>query len=111
MVTEDKNNIVSQINCCNSEGVYFGESKWFLKSQSDEKKNDLLKIVIVARMKLQNTCCKEYHNFSCVQKKVFDAVSRLIFRKVKETIHSLKHSNQINKIFYMLPEKWLPNLL
>ena len=34
----------------------------------------------------------------------------LIPRKVKETIHSLKNPNQINKIFYGLLEIWLPNL-
>ena len=35
---EDKNNIVYGIDCSNSEAVYFGESKWFLKSRSDEHK-------------------------------------------------------------------------
>ena len=44
------------------------------------------------------------------QKKVIDRESRLIPRKIKETIHSLKNPNRINKISYMLPEIWLPNL-
>ena len=42
-------------------------------------------------------CYKKYHSFSWDQKKVKD-------------IHSLNNPNHINKSFYMLPEKWLPNL-
>ena len=34
--TEDKNNIVFEIDCSRCEAVYFGESKWYLKSYSDE---------------------------------------------------------------------------
>ena len=44
------------------------------------------------------------------QKKVIDRESKLIRRKIKETIHYLKNPNHINKISYMLPEIWLPNL-
>ena len=49
------------------------------------------------------------HNFIWDQKKVVDRESRLIPRKIKETIHFLKNPNYINKISYMLPEMWLPN--
>ena len=35
IATEDKNNIVYEIDCSNCEAVYFGESKRFLKSRSD----------------------------------------------------------------------------
>ena len=69
---------------------------------------DLSGIVIVI-MKLQNTWEADY-NFSWDQKKVVDRESRLIPRKIKETIHSLKNPNHINKISNMLPEIWLPNL-
>ena len=44
------------------------------------------------------------------QKKVTDRESRLIPRKIKETIDFLKNLIHINKISYMLPEIWLPNL-
>ena len=44
------------------------------------------------------------------KKKVIDRESRFISRKIKETIHSLKNPNHTNKISYMLPEIWLPNL-
>ena len=37
VATEDKNNIVYQIECNNCEAVYLGESKWPLKSHSDEQ--------------------------------------------------------------------------
>ena len=55
-------------------------------------------------------CCEADHNFKWDQKKVIDRESKLIPRKIKETIHSLKNPNHINKISYMFPEIWLPNL-
>ena len=39
VATEDKNNIVYEIDCSNCEAVYFGESKQSLKSRSDEHKD------------------------------------------------------------------------
>ena len=36
VATEDKNNIVYEIVCSNCEAVCFCESKWSLKSRSDE---------------------------------------------------------------------------
>ena len=41
---------------------------------------------------------KSYHNFSLDQKKVVDRESRLIPRKIKETLHYLKNPNHISKI-------------
>ena len=55
-------------------------------------------------------CWEADHNFKWDRKKVIDRESKLIPRKIKETILSLKNSNLINKISYMLPEIWLPNL-
>ena len=55
-------------------------------------------------------CWEADHNFGWDQKKVIDRESRLIPRKIKETIHSLKNPNQIKKISYTIPEIWLPNL-
>ena len=55
-------------------------------------------------------CWEADHNFSWNQKKVVDRESRLIPRKIKETIHTSENPNHINKISYMLPEIWLPNL-
>ena len=49
-------------------------------------------------------CWEADHNLNWDQKKVVDRESRLIPRKIKETIHSLKNPNHINKISYMLPE-------
>ena len=48
-------------------------------------------------------CWEADHNFYWDQKKVIDMESRLIPGKIKETIHSLKNPNHINKISYMLP--------
>ena len=59
--------------------------------------------------KITKHCWEAYHNFSWNQKKVIDREGRLIPRKIKETILSLKNPNYINKIFYMLPEIWLSN--
>ena len=61
-------------------------------------------------MNMKLTVWEADHNFNCNQKKVIDRESRLIPRKIKETIHYLKNPNHFNKISYMLPEIWLPNL-
>ena len=61
------------------------------------------------RMKLQNTVGKQIIT-SWDQKKVVDRESRLIPRKINETMHSLRNPNHINKIYHMFPEIWLPNL-
>ena len=63
MVTEDKNNIFYEINSSNCNAVYFGESKWSLKSRSDENKRsvencDWEKNVIAKH------CWKADHNFN-----------------------------------------------
>ena len=50
VATEDKNNIIYEIDCSNCEAVYFGESK---------RSKDLPGIPIVIRMKLQNTVGKQ----------------------------------------------------
>ena len=44
-------------------------------------------------------CWEADHNFICDQKKVVDRDSRLICRRIKETIHSLKSPNHIKKNF------------
>ena len=41
VATESKNNITSEIDCSNCKAVYFGESKWSLKSRSDEYKRSI----------------------------------------------------------------------
>ena len=41
VATEDKNNIVYETDCTNCQAVYFGESKWSLKSHSDEHKRSV----------------------------------------------------------------------
>ena len=41
VATEDKNNIVYEIDCRNCQTIYFGESKWSLKSHSDEHKRSV----------------------------------------------------------------------
>ena len=109
VATEDKNNIVYDMNCSNWEAVYFGESKRSLKSRSDEHKR-YVRNCDCGKNEIAKQCWEADHNFNWDQKKVIDRESKLIRRKIKETIHSLKNPNHINKIFYMLPEIWLPNL-
>ena len=109
VATEDKNNIVYEIDCSNCEAVYFGESKRSLKSRSDEHKRSV-RNCDCGKNEIAKHCWKADHNFNWDQKKVIDRESRLIPRKIKETIHSLKNPNHINKISYMPPEIWLPNL-
>ena len=75
---------------------------------------DLPGIAIVKKKNKKNEIAKHCweidHRVSWNQKKVVDKESRLIPRKIKQTIHSLKNPNHNNKISYMLPEIWLPNL-
>ena len=41
-------------------------------------------------------------NFSCDQKKIVDMESKVIPRKIKETIYSLKNPNNIKRISHIL---------
>ena len=109
VATEDKNNIVYEIDCRNRQAFYFGESKRSLKLRSDEHKRTV-RNCNCDKNEIAKHCWEEDQNFNWNQKKVIDRKSRLISRKIKETICSLKNPNHINKISYMLPEIWLPNL-
>ena len=64
----------------------------------------------LAASEIAKHCREVDHNFSCDRKKVVDRKNILIPRKIKETIHSLKNLNHINKISYMFPEIYLSNL-
>ena len=108
VATEDKNNILYEIDCSNCEAVYFGESKQSLKLLSDEHKK-FVRNYDFHKSELAKHCWEAGHNFSWDQMKVIDRESRLIDRKIKETVHSLKNPIHINKIPYMLPEISLPN--
>ena len=109
IATEDKNNIVYEIDCSNCQAVYFGESKRSLKSRSDEQKRSV-RNCDYDKNEMAKHCWEADKSFNWDQKKVIDKESKLTPRTIKETIHSLKNSNHINKISYMLPEIWLTNL-
>ena len=109
VATEDKNNIDYQIDCSKCEAVSFGESKQALKLRSDQHKISP-RNCNCERNQIPKHCWEADINFSWDQKKVIDRENRLIPTKIKETIHSLKNTNYINKISYMLPKIWLPNL-
>ena len=110
VATEDKSNIAYEIDCSNCEAVYFGESKRFLKSRSDEHKR-FVSNCDCDKDEIAKHCWEADHNFNQDQKKVIARESRLIpiSMKIKETLHSLKNPNHSNKISCMLPEVWLPN--
>ena len=110
VATEDKNNIVYEIDCSNCEAVYFSESKRSFKLRSDEHKRSV-RNCDYDKNEFAKHCWEADHNFSWDQKKVIARENRLVPRKIKETIHPLKNPNHINKISYMLPQIWLPNLL
>ena len=107
--TEDKNNIVYDIHCSNCEAVYFGESKRSLKSRSDEHKRSVRNCDCNMN-EIAKYCWEVDQDLSWDQKNLVDRGTRLISMKIKETIHSLKNPNQINKISPMVPEIWLPNV-
>ena len=89
VATEDKNNIVYEIHFSNCEAVYFGESKRSLKLRSDEHKRSV-RNCDCDKNEIAKHCWEVDHNFNWYQKKLIDREIRLIPRKIKETIHSLK---------------------
>ena len=103
VATEDKNNIIHEIDSSNCQAVSFSESKRSLKLRSDEHKRSVRNCECYKNATTKH-CWEAYYNFNWDQKKIIDRESRLILRKIKETMHSLKNPNHINKISYMLPE-------
>ena len=101
--------MVYEIDCSNCQAVHFGKFKWSLKLHSDEHKRSVSNCHC-DKNEIAKHCWEADHNFNWDQKKVIDRESRLIPRKIKETIHFLKNPNHINTISYTLPEIWLPNL-
>ena len=71
---------------------------------------DLLGIAITKKNEIAKHCWEAHHIISWDQKEVNDKERRLIPKKIKESIHSLKNPNHINKASYMFLEIWLPNL-
>ena len=69
VATEDKNNIVYGIDCSNCQAVYIGESKWSLKSRSDEQKR-YVRNCIAIRMKLLNTAGKQIITLTGIRRKL-----------------------------------------
>ena len=109
VAAEDKYNIVYEIDCSNCQAVYFGESKLSLKSCSDDHKRSVRNWDCDKNETVKH-CWEEDHSFNWNQVKLIDRENGLIPRKIKETKHSFKNPNHINKISYKLPEIWLPNL-
>ena len=101
VATEDKNKIVYEIDCSNCQAVYFGESKRSLKSRSDEHKRSA-RNCDCDKNEIAKHCWEADHNFNWDQKKAIDRENRLTPKKIKETIHSVKNPNRINKISCML---------
>ena len=105
-----KYEIVYEIGCSNCEAVFFAESKLSLKQRPDKRKRSV-RHCDGDKNETAKHCWETDHNYSWNQKKVVDRESRLIPRKIKETVNSWKNFNHINKISYMLPEiSWLPSL-
>ena len=98
-VAIEDNNIVHETECSNCEAVHFAKSKWPLKSRSDEQKRSV-RNCDCEKNKIAKHCWEPDHNFSLDQKKVVDRESRLIPRKVKETLHSLKNPNHIDNFLH-----------
>ena len=63
LATEDKNNIVYEIDCSNCEAVYFGESKRSLKSRSDEHKRSVMNCDC-EKNEIAKHCWEANHNFN-----------------------------------------------
>ena len=85
VATEDKNNIVYEIDCSNCQAVYFGESKRSLKSHSDEHKRSV-RNWDCDKNEIAKHCWEADHNLNWDQKKVIDRESRLIPRTFWENV-------------------------
>ena len=81
----------------------------FMNCESDEPKGSV-RNCDCNKNEIAKYCWEADHSFSWDQKKVVDRKSRLIPRKIKETMHYLKNPNHISKLSYMLPEIWFSNL-
>ena len=81
VATEDKNNIIYEIDCSNCQAVYFGESKWSLKLHSDEHKRST-RNCDCDKIEIARHCWKADHNFNWDQEKVVYRESMLIPRKI-----------------------------
>ena len=63
VATENKNNIVYEIDCSNCEAVYLGESKRSLKSHSDEQKRSI-RNCDCDKNEIAKLCWEVDHNFN-----------------------------------------------
>ena len=79
-----------------------------LKGRSDEHKKSV-RNCICDKNEIANYWWEADHNLNWDQKKLLDRQNRLIPKKIKEAIHSLKNLNR--KVSHMLLEIWLPKLL
>ena len=93
VAAEDKNIILYEIDCSNCEAVYFVESKRSLKSQNLKQKRSVTNCDC-DKNKIAKNCWDADHNFNWYQKKFVDREIRLIPKKIKKTVHSLKNRNQ-----------------
>ena len=85
VATEDKNNIIYEIDCSNCQAVCFGESKRSLKLHSYEHKRSS-KNCDCENNEIAEHCWEADHNFNWDQKKVTDREIRLIPRKFEGLI-------------------------
>ena len=109
VATEDKNNIVYEIDGSNCEVVHFGESKQSLKSHSGEHKRSV-RNCDCDKNEIAKHCLEADLNVSWDEKKAVDRKHNLTPRKIKEIIHSLKNPNHIKKMSYTLAEIWRATL-
>ena len=84
VTTEDRNNIIYEIDCSNCEVVYFDESKRSLKSHFHEHKWSA-RNCDCDKNEGPKHCWEADHNFGWNQQKVVDTESRLIPGKIKES--------------------------
>ena len=69
VATEDKNNIVYEIDCTNSQAVYLGESEQSLKLHSDEHKRSV-RNCDCDKNEIAKHCWEADYNFCWGQKKL-----------------------------------------
>ena len=81
---------------CNVSHIFETKKKNSKLEQTSIKEQ--LKIQDIDKNEIADHCWKNYHEMSREERKLGDAEPYIYARKIKETVHSIKHRDHINSI-------------
>ena len=103
---EDRNNVIYQLDCKDSEAVYVGETKRTLSIRTNEHISAVKSAS--QRSHTAEHCWKYNHDFDWSNKRVLDFENNWKTRIIKEAIYSEENKHHINGISFKLPAIWKP---